>query len=240
MRGWESWVLGQLPVGDAHFIDTKTWMELFYCIQGLRLTPEDISEQGTPIAPDRQIQYILGNLEKTCGPLGQERDLWRGIVTDQDLAHVESFLELHRRAMIIQKRSREEWIIDQPISPSRWQEFQERFRESWERTAVIRDLVKRLGQIDDRTGEPPPRDMKAFGMNTRYQKEAFVDDPYVHYSGLGSVSGDSLGNGENQEVLSTISEKLVFADRVQLNWLAPGIVSGIDMMVEKGYAPRSY
>jgi hypothetical protein len=75
-------------------------------------------------------------------------------------------------------------------------------------------------------------------MNTRYQKEAFVDDPYVHYSGFGSVSGDSLGNGENREVLSTISEKLAFADRVQLDRLAPGIVSGIDMMVEKGYAPQ--
>jgi len=80
--------------------------------------------------------------------------------------------------------------------------------------------------------------MLAFGTNGLRPKAAFVDDPYVDYWGFGSVNGANLGNGENREVLSTISEKLAFADRVQLNRLAPGIVSGIDMMVEKGYAPQ--
>jgi hypothetical protein len=111
--GWISWVAFELPDRQFHAIDTDSWMRMFYCVQGLRLTPEDIGGEGTPVAPDREPEYTLDYLRATCQRLQEERDLWRGIVSDQDLERVDNFLELHRRAVVIERRVADS-TADQP------------------------------------------------------------------------------------------------------------------------------
>lgn len=155
--GWDNWVLSELPEGYFHWIDTESWLGTFYCIQGLRLTSVDIGDEGTPVVPDRQWEHMLESLEATCKRLQENSPLWQGIVSDDALESTDSFLELHRRAAKAGRGRHERWLIEQPISEAKWQQFRQGFLDSWRRNATMRALVTTFGIVEDRTREQAPR-----------------------------------------------------------------------------------
>ena len=236
---WSRWVLSELPEGEAHWIDTDSWMRTFYCIQGLRLTPEDIGDEGTLIVPDRDLEHMLDSLKSTCERLQEERGLWRGIVSDQDLGRIDNLLELHRRAIVIERHQQEEWLIQQPISQAKWQAFRQEFLESWRDNAITRALISRFGIIEDRTNEPPPEGMPAYGVNTLDDKAAYVEGWHVAYPGWGSSRGLQMAGTEDALVIPSIANGLVVEESVDLNDLVDGLVSAIEALREQGYNPSA-
>jgi hypothetical protein len=236
---WDSWVLFELPAGEVHRIDTESWMREFYCIQGLRLTPEDIGDEGTPVAPDRELESMLDSLAATCERLRGEQDLWRGIVSDQDLERIDHFLELHRRAIVIERHQQEEWLIQQPISQARWQAFQQAFLDSWRNNATVRALISRFGFIEDRTNDPPPEGMPAYGVNTLDDKAAYVEGWHVAYPDWGSAPGRQMANTEDVLVIPRIADGLAVEESVDLNDLVDRLVSAVEGLRGQGYNPST-
>lgn len=236
--GWSNWVLFQLPEGEVHWIDTESWMRQFYCIQGLRLTPEEITDEGTPIVPDRAFEHMLESMEPTCRQLREERHLWQGTVTDVDLGHIDNFLELHRRAVVAEKHQQERRLIEHPISQIKWQSFQQRFLENWRENASVRALVARFGIVEDLTDQPPPEDMLAYGVNILDDKAAYVEDWHVLYPDWGSGYGRDMAVSENTLVTSQMAEGCADKESIEPKDALDRIVAAIEFLRRQGYTPN--
>lgn len=236
--GWDNWVLSELPEREVHWIDTDSWLQMFYCIQGLRLTPNNIGDDGTPIVSDRQVQFMLERLEETCEQLSEDQEQWQGIVSDQDLERIANFMELHRRTASIARDEQEQWLIEQPISQNKWQTFQERFQQGWRENVVIRALVEKYGTIEDRTNEPPPEGMQAFGINILDDKGAYVEGWHASYFDWGERYGRSMANGEDSHAISQISDALSHTRKVNENEVVNEMIRAVETLKTQGYDPN--
>jgi len=238
LPAWENWVLGTLPEGKVHFIDTESWTRLFYVIQGLRLTPEHIGDEGTPVVADRQWEHILSSLTEDCDQVRSQRSTWLRIVTDEDIGRIDNFVELHRRAVEAAKSQYARWLIEQPISEPKWRDFRKGFLEAWHRSATIRGLTLRLGVFEDRTQEPTPAHIQRWGVHRLVDKRMLVDDPYVAYVVPGETFGMSMGSGENEHVLRLLAENLSRRHATGQWAIGDTLLAAVEGLEALGYEPN--
>jgi hypothetical protein len=91
---WEHWVISEFQDNKFHTIDTSSWLRLFYCIQGLRLTPNKIPDgSDTPILPCPAVMHAHDSLVATIQELEEKKHLWNGILTEEDIGRKDNFLD---------------------------------------------------------------------------------------------------------------------------------------------------
>lgn len=233
--GWDDWVLNELPEGEVHRIDTDSWMRQFYCVQGLRLTPGEISDEGTPIQPDRHWEHELSPLEETCS--GLEDAIGRlGILSELELARTDHFLELHRRAHGVALRKYEDWIIEQEISETRKREYFEALGQSYERNAVLRPILGSLGAYAE-VSEFSSHETRPCSVARWTRKAFFVDDEYVTYSGFGEALGAELASAEDTLLFAAMMDAIVEGAQSESSELSDLIGLVRNRLVSKGYQP---
>jgi hypothetical protein len=239
--GWISWDMDLREEGETGGVSTEGWLTTFYCIQGLRLTPEDIGESGTPIPPDRQLDYILDSLRETCNSIERQRDQWAGIMTPDDIHRIPTFLELNRRAKEEQLRQEEDWLIAQEISPRKRAGFQNQFLEAWANAATMRAITTRYGRFEDRTQEPPPTGLDCYEVNIKddkADKAAFIEGWHIAYPGWGAnYDGVRIAQKENAIVFTKLVSS-VPALEVSDPDLETQIMESLQTLRESGYAPN--
>lgn len=235
--GWISWDMDLREEGETRGVSTEGWLMTFYCIQGLRLTPEDIGESGTPIPPDRQLDYMLDSLRETCNSIERQRDQWAGIVTPDDIDRIPKFLELNRRAKEEQLRREEDWLIAQEISPRKRTEFQNQFLEAWANGATVRAIITRYGRFEDRTHEPSPTRLDCYGFKVMDDKAAFVEGWHIGYPGWGANYGARIAQTENTITLAKLISNVPVLEISDPD-LETQITESLRTLRESGYAPN--
>lgn len=113
--GWNFWVLSEKREGEVIGIDTHEWLDWFYCIQGVRLTPISIG-QGTPIRPSRLIVGKIEHLKNVCSKIIEEPKKWDSILNNNIKDKASSFLLLNQRASEKQIKAEKQWLIEQELS----------------------------------------------------------------------------------------------------------------------------
>lgn len=235
--GWVNWVLDELPKGAFHWVNTGSWMQEFYCIQGLRLSPDTIGAEGTDIVPDREVEFVLESLEKTCEQLRERGEAWKEIILDSDLAKTDSFLELHRRAMRQARRQHEQETIRQPISQEKWTAFRHEFIEGLRDNATIRAILTEFGVIESRPRDPTQQPVPPLGIDMLAPKAAFVEDPYVKYWAFGKDLGRQIAISEDSYLLPKIVTAVPWEEtcrREQMFDCTEGLIQAVK---DRGYTP---
>jgi hypothetical protein len=235
--GWISWDMGLREEGETYGVSTEGWLMTFYCIQGLRLTPEDIGESGTPIPPDRQLDYIPDSLRETCNSIERQRDQWTGVVTPDDIDRIPNFLELNRRAKEEQLRREEDWLIAQEISPRKRTEFQSQFLEAWANGATVRAIITHYGHFEDQTHEPPPAGLDCYGFSVTDDKAAFIEGWHIGYPSWGASYGTRIAQTENAITLATLVSNVPVLETSDAD-LETQITESLRILREAGYAPN--
>jgi len=236
LMGWDNWVASQLPAGEVHWIDTKTWMRAFYCVQGLRLTPDDIAEEGTIIKPDRHWKGELDELGKACALLRESAEGLREIMTEGSLGRIERFLELHRRALGEGLQLHEDWLIEQEISEMRRRAFRDEVARGYGRAMVLRKAFATFGGLAVRS-EFAADSVRVRTVPRLIEKAVFVEDKYVSYGGYGDTLGVALARAEDHMLFADVMQAgLEQIESVQKE-LGHMIGQARELLRSKGYEP---
>lgn len=224
--GWDFWVLKEKREGKVFGIDTREWMQWFYCIQGIRLTPTSIGE-GTPISPSRLIVDRLENLKTACNTVLKEPKKWESALGDKIQEKVSNFLLLNERAAEQQIRIEKQWLVEQELSTRMCEDCKNKIVEAWKTAATVGAIIERLGNFEDYDVDDKCKKIKYFGFNRLGDKAAFVEGWHVGYVGFGEVFGRSLGHGENGLLLKEICGSLKLHKKVSRNKICASMHSAI-------------
>lgn len=235
--GWDFWVIAEKREREVFGIDIQEWMQWFYCIQGIRLTPTSIGE-GTPILPSRLIVDRLENFRTVCNEILEETKKWESILGEKIKEKTSNFLLLNQRASDQQIRIEKRWLVEQELSTRMCENFKNEVVEAWNASASVGAIIKLLGNSVDLESNGKCEKIGYMGINVLIEKAAFVEGWHVGYPGLGEACGRSLGNGENSLLLKKICGSLKLRKKPKRNKIFASLYSAIMRLRESRFKPN--
>jgi len=233
---WDSWVLAEKREGEVFGIDTQEWMQWFYCIQGIRLTPTSIGE-GTPIVPSRLTVKRLGNLKTVCNKIIEEPKKWESVLDEKIKEKTSNFLLLNQRASEQQIKIEKQWLVEQELSTRMCEDFKNETVKAWKTVERVGAIIERLGNFEDYDSNGKCKKIKYIGFNRLGEKAAFVEGWHIEYPGFGYTLGRSLGNGENGLLLKEICSSLKLHKKLKRNKICASMHSAIIRLRESRFKP---
>jgi len=234
--GWDFWMLKETREREVSKIDTQEWMQWFYCIQAIRLTPTSIGE-GTPIASSRIVVDRFENLKTICNNILEEPEKWQSILNEKIKEKISNFLLLHQRAAEKQIENEKQWLIEQELSTQLCEGFTNRVVEAWKASASVRAIIEILGNCMDLKLDGECKKIGYFGINTLTDKAAFVEEWHVGYPMFGDTFGKSVANGENDLLLKEICSPLELHQKPKRDEICGSLHSAIMKLRQSQFKP---
>jgi len=186
---WDQWILEGLPEREVHSVDFPRWLTYFYCLQGIKLIlPTGSDAADMPIA-DKNLKYRLDDIRAICQVIGNNPSKWIRIVTNEQIANWESFVNLNEQAVALYERHLQNRIIESSLSEAKLAEYKEEFLKGWNSNAWLDYLLKTHTKV---VRQPASVDTKYLALYFRMLKEAFVDVQEAKWVGIGSQNGENL------------------------------------------------
>jgi hypothetical protein len=242
-RTWSSWDLqeseslqrGALVISD--FIKSDSWIAKYYCQRGLELSLLKV-DSPYKIIPTNNSKYILDSVLKIVENL-KSSQIWKTIFNfplDKLDDYSTNFIELHQLIHEMQKNADEEAIINSSLDPEIVAQFKSKIASSWEDSSVIRALIKRSNNYEDRSDYPIPSDSHAFGLNLLEPKAAFIKQNKIYFPSWAEDHGVSLSTAEDARLIESIIKVLPLVD-TDLNQLENAIYKKLGELRERGFDP---
>ncbi|MCK4797047.1 MAG: hypothetical protein KAT05_06670, partial [Spirochaetes bacterium] len=206
--GWSSW--GLEADGKVHEIDLHGRLERYYIVKLLfflsKMTSQEIS--NFKLQPHRHFKYLLDNdgaftifINSLEGNLGK----WNSFIDEGMKDRVDILKE---KLKLVRNEYVEKELQNKrkaKISSGKKDKFKREVLLSLKETPSIRGV---LGYYDLISHKAEFRiEEKRFGLNTAFDKEAFLDKTGVSYGTWGKGYGKTLAMGETSFVLNKIEEK---------------------------------
>jgi len=232
---WDSWDLEERERKtelEAVWVAPERWLVRFYCLHGLRLTPD---ADAAPTLPHSvSAEKLLAFVREGCARLVQERDVWKDLLSDDDLKKEEAFVEAHELGLQRQRRDEEDWLIAQPISQSKWEEFIGGLLQNWAEGVALRPFFDSAGRVSVVEG-PAPADptIRRIASPTWLPKGAFVEGGHVV---LMRYAGQDFAREENQYVAEVLAERISPKRIVPLDKVQEAIEDAVKQLNLNGFA----
>jgi len=204
--GWDWWDM--IPDGEVHSIDSFGKLERFYCVKALQIIADKnkdaIKKISLPL--DSSIAHLAadnGSLMKILDDIKKNSEDWQYVLNQNAIEKIDLFKELLTDAKKRQEEVEAEELRSAKISQTKIKEFREKVVEAFYESVIVRDILKYYGLFVDKSKEKGVSELHRFGLSVLDYKDAYLDEPRVHYLNWGSSFGSDMARGEN---LSLIKE----------------------------------
>jgi len=242
-RTWSNWDLqeseskqrGELVISD--FIKSDSWVTKYYCQRGIELSLLK-ADSYSKILPTNNSKYILDSVSKVVETL-KSSQIWMktfNFPIDKFDDRSNNFIELHQLMYEKQKNADEETIINSSLDPEIIAQFKSKILRSWEDSSVIRALIKRSNNYEDRSDYPIPSDSDVFGLNLLEPKAAFIKQDKIYFPSWAEDHGISLSTGEDVRLIESLIKVLPSVD-TNLDQLENTIYKKLGELRERGFNP---
>jgi hypothetical protein len=242
-RTWGNWDMeesessqkGELVISD--FIESHSWITKYYCQRGIELSPLR-AENQSKLLPTDNSKHILDSVTKIVEIL-KSSQTWKktfNFPLDRLDERSNNFIELHQLMHEMQKNADEEVVISSSLDPEIIAQFRAKIVRSWKDSSVIRALIKRSNNYEERPDYPIPSDLDAFGLNLLEPKAAFIKQDKIHFLSWAEDHGVSLGKGEDVRLINSLIKVLPSFD-TDLDQIENTIYKKLGELREKGFDP---
>jgi hypothetical protein len=242
-RDWISWKLqeqeenekGTFIVGGL--IDSDSWITNYYCRRGIELSQIDI-DRMQKIIPSIDDRDIFDEVSKVAESFKNSEN-WKktfDFPADQIDERIKPFIQIHQRISNHLREMIEDHLIGAPLDPGLILNFKLRVTESWDKTSIIRNLIKRYGKYEERPDVQAPDYLEAFGFNYLHPKAAFINQKRIHYLDMGAQFGRSLGTSDDTR-LSELFIKYLPTNETNLDRLEDVIYRNLKSLRARGSNP---
>ena len=172
--------------------------------------------------PDLDI-YLVSDIE---GSVDNLIDMAKGLREHEDLLRALGFDmsnldELFHKGLIpflqTLKAKAQERIrnikVTRRISPTKLTEFKNKVLEAFNKSAILRNILKNCRLYEDKTKETYEGSLRRLGTNSVDHKSAFFEKWHVHYVDWGTNYGKSLAIAEDSYLLNEIAENCAEIDK---------------------------
>lgn len=234
--GWNFWELSEKREGEVVGIDTQEWLDWFYCIQGIQLTPVSMA-QGTPIHPSRLIVEKMEHLKNVCNKTLEEPKKWDSLLNKNAKDKTSNFLLLNQRAADKQVKAEKQWLVEQELSTRLCEDFTNEVVKSWKAAAIMGAIIELLAKSTELTSKAKCKKIRYIGISTLAEKAAFVERWHIGYPGFGQTYGRLLGSRENSLLLNEICASLEVYKKLKRAKICQNLHSAIMKLNTSGFDP---
>lgn len=233
--GWDFWDSeteadqneGKL-IATSSGLGSNEWMYLYYCLQGIKLSPEsneDIS--GIAASPSAKIKNDNQIIMRIIAEISADPK-WVPILGSKIKEKASTFLLINKKVTEKQNEIEERWIIDQSVSAPKFEAFKETTISNYEKMAIVSKIIKKLGNIENiEPTEEKCNLIQALGFRTYIDKAAFIDGWHVTY--FLDAFGRSLARAENQ----ALTNKIVNSAEKEVKCSKESICETLDIIINE-------
>lgn len=235
---WDDWE--RIVDGRVHMIDFSSKLDQLFATKALlvlqTLNPEQISAISLPpsrdlafMAEDRNDNRTLMSLLKKIS--GNQAE-WSFVLPQTVIDKIPALEGLLEKAKTDQEAVEREFVKTVVISEKKLKEFNEKITEAFGEGSDLRKIFNKLGAYTDKTVEKIGNTVPSVGYNQIDQKEAFIENWYVHYGGWGEQYGSGMARSEDQIVFEQMIEDIETKKDITKNDLITEIsnyVKGTDL-----------
>ncbi len=220
---WHSWEMETLKEGEVHSINFRRWLIHFYTTMGIRLSKEGSPSIDDIPDPSRDLELWMKDIQENVANIKTEQQNWAPLIPQLSIKPVEKefnetywdyFLSANETAVEEWKRRREDEIIASPIDPKRVTTFQEQCLEGWNQSSWLVKVFSDMSQVFEKQAETGTT---YWATNELSPREAFIEKSDIHYVGLGSNEGATLGRDTTKRLLSLIDSSAQDAGTVNID-----------------------
>jgi hypothetical protein len=243
IRIWSSWDLqeselmqrGALVISD--FDKSRSWIAKYYCQRGIELSSSRVNI-SPEILPTNNSKYIVDYVSGIVNSLNSS-SIWTktfNFPIDKLENRSNNFIELHQLMYERQKNADEEAIINSPLDAEIITQFKSKLVSSWKESSVIRALIKRSNNYQERSDFSIPSDSNIIGQNLLEPKAAFIKQDKIIFSSWAEDHGVSLSASEDTQLIKTLIRVIPTID-IELSKLESIIYEKLGEFQEKGLDP---
>lgn len=215
--GWSNWELeGKSEDSEfAHGINILEKLEKLYAIQSLKILHDQEIEK-IELPHTRELAFLAEgtrDLLKILDNIKSNSENWKFVLSDQEISKVDKFKELLENARKAQEEADLQRKREAKVSNTKINEFKKNVVKNFYDSHGIRNVLNYYELVIDESNKPYKGKIKKLGINTMFDKAPFFDESvkwHVHFMGddNGFDFGRSLINGENNEIIKSIEDKL--------------------------------
>lgn len=208
---WGNWELEGRPEGGVYGINILEKLEKTYAVLGLKALSglTDAAIGAVELPHNRDFAFLVEgtrDLIKVLDDIHDNPNNWKFVLNDPAIGKVDSFKALLSSAKKAQDEEDLERVRTSPLEADKLQEFKTSIVDDFNHSASVRKMFEGFGLLKKYKKKYPEEETR-FGINTTFEKAAFIKDWHVHYLSSGTGFGASVAYGENRSIINKIKEK---------------------------------
>jgi hypothetical protein len=227
--GWSNWELeGKSEDSEfAHGINILEKLERLYAIQSLKIlqSKNDQEIEKIELPHTRELAFLAEgtrDLLKILDDIKSNSENLKFVLNDQEILKVDKFKKLLEKARKAQEEEDLQIKREAKVSKTKINEFKKNVVKNFNESHGIRNVLNYYGLVIDKSNQSYKGEIKKLGINKMFDKAPFFDESvkwHVHFMGddNGFDFGRSLINGENNEIIKIIQEKLNLIKKEELD-----------------------
>jgi len=226
--GWTDW---DIPVdGEVHWIDTHSKLDRIFVVRALDCLASLSAQERDSIVLTPS--YLLSERTRNAsGPTRFIEEISQGRLDDVVSAKTKAQTDLLREKLLAACNDEEldeaERTRSAALDPTRLADFRSSIIESLRTAGRLRSIFKAAGAYSSKLDNKPGKSVPSLGYNRIDDKNAFIIQEHVGYSGWGEAYGDGLGRAEDDSVASQLIRKA----GTQMEASGASIVSAIQQYI---------
>ena len=218
-HGWNFWEGEGKEEGVTYSVDSFAHLDQFYTVKALSLLADYTDEQIATInlPTSRDLAYLVGGHGSVVSILDyiqNNSDQWKPILTDTAIEKVDVFKKLLIKAKEEQEQKETKQLKERPISENLVQECKEKTKETFYRSATMRDIfIKHLNAYENQIASEIATVGLFFGCKEVMTKEIFLDKWHVDGSAVRDSFGTPMAQGENNYLFDEIASRCKKIDK---------------------------
>jgi hypothetical protein len=230
--GWNEWEM--VADGRAHWVDTHGKVDRLFVVQALKivssLTDDRLARLRLPTSRELAEAAVGGaSVQSIIDDIDAHPDGWQPLLSAEQLGNTNRLRTVLARIKDEQDLHDAEDVRNAPLSQDKKIEFTNNIVEGFQQIIRLRPLFLKLKALEDRTGEPVPENLFAYGINQLDDKAAFITDYHVSYLNWGEGYGEGMGRSEDEQVFL----KLAHSAAVQIEVDAVEIKSRLEEQIDR-------